>query len=142
MKNEFYTSAASIGAEFQEKAKSAYEKGSALFGEFGNITKGNIAATAESGKILGNGLQQLGAGYVADSRAVIDTLLAEVKELATAKSPIDFFKLQGEFARRSFETLVELGSKNTDAFLQLAQEVSTPLAERAKTVVDAVRTAA
>jgi hypothetical protein len=137
--NQLEANAGPIGPQIQDKAKSAHKKGSALVGEIGNITKGNLAATAESGKILRIGLQQLGTGYVADGRAMFETLSDEVRELAAVKSPIDFFKLQGEFVRRNFDAVFAVGSKNSQAILKLAQAASAPLAEQVKAVVETVR---
>ena len=44
-------------------------------------------------KILAAGLQGLGKGYVAEGKAAVETVTADVKELATVKSPTDFVQL-------------------------------------------------
>jgi hypothetical protein len=131
-----------FAADVRERASAAFQKGSALLGEAGDLTKANLAAASEAGKIWGRGLQQLGTDCAVDGRAMFDTVSAEVKELAAAKSPFDFFKLQGEFLRRNFATAIELGWKNGDAIVKLAQEASAPLTRQAKAAIDTVRNAA
>ena len=43
------------------QAKAAYAKGSAVAGEVGELSKGNIEAVVESGKILANGVKAISA---------------------------------------------------------------------------------
>lgn len=136
---EASTEVLAASANVQYAAKSAFQRGAALAGELGTLTKGNVAAVTESGKILRDGLQVLGTGYVKDGRAAFETLSSEVRELAAVKSPFDFLKLQGEFVRRNFQTAFDLGSKNSKAILALAQDAAAPLTRQAKVAVDTVR---
>lgn len=129
-------------ADFQEKAKSAYEKSTASLGEYNEFTKGNVEAVVESSKILASGLQALGTALAADSKQAFETLTAEAKELATIKSPTDLFKLQGELAKKHFDSAVAFSSKQTEAMLKLAGEVAAPLSSRVSIAVEAVKKAA
>lgn len=129
-------------ADIQDKAKSAYEKGTAAFGEVNEFTKGNVEALVESGKILASGLQELGSTVVADSRSAFETITSDVKELAAVKSPTDFFQIQSTLLRRNFDTAVALGSKSTEAWLKLANEVVSPLSNRVSLAVEKVSKAA
>jgi hypothetical protein len=133
------TKAAAFTADIQEKASAVFQKGSALVGEIGIITKGNLAATTQSGKIVLSGLQQLGTGYVAEGRAAFETLSADVRELAATKSPLDFLKLQSQFVRRNFEAALAFGSKNSKDIVKLAQDASAPLVNQTKAVVKTAR---
>jgi hypothetical protein len=139
---EFTTKIKGAVTEAQAKAKEAFDKGAATFGEYNEFAKGNVEAVVESGKILAAGVQTLGSTFVADGKAAIETLTAEVKELAKVKSPMDFFKLQVAFARRNFDIAVAQTSKNSEAVLKLANEVAAPLSGRVNLAVEKVKQAA
>ena len=126
-------------AKPRTKAKAAYEKGEAAFGDAASFTKGNIEAILESGKILGTGLKQLGEGYVAEGRSAAATFNADFKELAAVQSPVDFFKLQSKIIGRNFGTAVDFQAKNAEAVLKLAKDTAAPLTKRVGLAVDAVR---
>lgn len=129
-------------AGVQGKAKAFYDKGTAAFGEAQTLTKGNLDAVVESGKILGAGLKTLGEGYVAEGKTAVATLNADIKEFAAVKSPIDFFKLQSKIIGRNFGTAIDFHSKNAEAVLQLAKDSAAPVAKRVGVAVEAVRKAA
>lgn len=116
--------------EYQSKAKVAYEKGTEVATEVTEFAKGNVEAIVESGKIFAAGAQTLGKGYVEEAKTAYETLTADVKELAAVKSPTELFQLQGKIARRNFDMFVSLSSKNTEAFLKLANDVAAPLTGR------------
>jgi len=118
-------------ADIQGKAKAAFEKGTAALGEANDFAKGNVEAVVESGKILSAGLQDLGATLVAETRGAFDSMSADAKELAAAKSPTEFFQLQSELVRASFDRAVAEGSKLTEQLVKLAGEAVQPLSTRA-----------
>ena len=122
-------------ADVQQKAK-------AVFGDLKDFTQGNVEAVVASGKILGEGLKELGNGYVAEGRNAFATVNADIKELAAVKSPVDFFKLQSKFIGRNFGTAIDFHSKNAEAVLKLSKDAATPLTKRVGVAVEAVRKAA
>lgn len=129
-------------AEAQAKAQEAFEKSSGFFGDYSEFAKGNVEAMVESGKILAEGLQDMGTNLVAEGRTAFETISGDIKEMAAAKSPTDFFKVQSEMARKNFDTAVAYGSKNTEAMLKLASDVMAPLSGRVSLAVEKVRQAA
>jgi hypothetical protein len=129
-------------ADAQAQAKAAYEKSSAAFAEAGTFAKGNVEAVVESGKVFAGGLQELGSTLVADSRSAFETLTAEVKELAAAKSPTDFVKLQGDLLRKHFDESVAYASKHSEAMLKLVSEAMSPLSGRVSLAVETLKKAA
>jgi phasin family protein len=129
-------------ADMQIKAKTAFEKSTASFGDVSEFAKGNVEALVESGKILAAGVQELGTTYVSESRSAFETLSADVKELASSKSPTDFLKLQSELVRRNLDAAVAAGSKNSEAMLKLVNEVFAPLSGRFSLAVDKIKKAA
>lgn len=126
-------------ADVQAKAKEGYEKGTAAFGEATEFAKGNVEALVESGKILASGLKEFGEGYAAEAKAAFEALSADAKELAAVKSPTDFFKLQGELARRSFDQAIAFGSKSSEAMLKLAGEAIVPISGRIGLAMEKVK---
>ena len=124
------------------KAKAAYQKGAAAFGEAKTFTKGNVDAVVETGKILGTGLKTLGEGYVTEGKTAFATFNADVRELATATSPVDFFALQSKIVGRNFGSAIDVHAKNAEAVLKLAKDSAAPLSKRVGLAVEKVRTAA
>ena len=129
-------------SDIQAKSKAALEKSTAAFGEYNTLAKGNVEALVEAGKILSAGLQELGTGAVAESRAAFETLTAEVKELASAKSPTEFLRLQSELAKKHIDHAVALGSKQSEAVLKLASDVAAPVSNRVAVAVEKLHKAA
>lgn len=128
--------------EAQEKAKAAYEKGTASLSEGTEFAKGNVEAVVESSKILAEGLQKLGNEFVAESRVAFDTLTAEAKDLAAVKTPTDFFKLQSDLMRKHFDSAVAYGSKQTEAMVKLSTESMAPISRRVTLAMEAIKKAA
>ncbi|MDN3646452.1 phasin family protein [Pontixanthobacter aestiaquae] len=129
-------------ADLQERAKTAYDKGTEIASEMGEFTKGNVEAVVESGKILAAGVQDMGKVYVEDVKGAVETMTADVKEVAAVKSPTDFVQLQGKIARRNVDATVAAVSKNTEAWVKLANDAFAPLSSRASVAMDKVRKAA
>jgi hypothetical protein len=131
-----------LAAKVQGKAKSAYTKGSAVVGEVGGMTKGNVAAVVQSGKILGLGLKEMGEGSVAEGRQAFETLTADVKAFAAIKSPAELLQLQFKLMQRNMDAAFALGAKNGKAIAKLASDAAAPLSEQVKANVAKVRKAA
>lgn len=131
-----------VVADAQERAKTAFEKTQAYAADYGDFTKGNVEALVESGKVLAAGLQDMGKDMVAEGKTALETMTADVKELAAVKSPADFFKLQGEILRRNFDAAVSTGSKRSETVVKLATEAFAPIQTRVSLAVEKVKQAA
>lgn len=125
--------------EAQTKAKEAFEKSSAVLGDYAEFAKGNVEAVVESGKILAEGLQDMGTNLVAESRATFETVSSDIKEMAAAKSPTDLIQLQSEMLRKSFDSAMAYGSKNTEAMIKIAGDAIAPISSRVSIAVEKVR---
>lgn len=134
--NDFSKPIADAVGEFQARTKAAYEKSAEVAAEMTEFTKGNVEALVESGKIFAAGAQSLGKSYVEEAKSAYETATADVKELAAVKSPTELFQLQGKIARRNFDALVATSSKNTEAFLKLANEAFAPLTGRVEVATE------
>jgi phasin family protein len=129
-------------ADINERAKTAVEKNTKLVEELNDFAKGNVEALVESGKITAKGFEALGQEAADYSRKSFETATAALKSLSAVKSPTDFFKLQGDFVRQSFDSVVAEASKNTEAVLKLAGEAAQPISNRWAVAADKIKTAA
>ena len=139
---DFAAKAKTMVADAQDRAKAAFEKTQAYAADYGDFTKGNVEALVESGKVLAAGLQDMGKDVVAEGKTALETMTADVKELAAVKSPADFFKLQGEILRRNFDAAVSVGSKRSETIVKLATEAFAPIQTRVSLAVEKVKQAA
>ena len=133
-------------AEFTDKMQSAFkdaqEKAKAAFGDAGSFAKGNVEAMVESSKILAAGLQDMTKGYVEETKSSFETMTADVKDLATVKSPTEFFEKQSALMRKNFDAAVAASSKNSEAMLKLVNEAFQPISTRVSLAVEKIKTAA
>lgn len=128
--------------EAAEKAKAALEKSQAALGDMGAFTKGNVEAVVESTKILATGIQEMTKSYAAETKTVVETMQAEIKELAAVKSPAEFFEKQNAMLRKQFDAAVAATSKNSEAMLKLASEAFQPISNRVSLAVEKMKQAA
>ena len=131
-----------IFAEMNERAKAAVEKNTKLVGEMTELAKGNVEALVESGKITAKGMETLGHDAAEYSRKQFEQATATMKSLAAVKSPADFFKLQSDYVRSAFDSMVAETSKNTEAFIKLAGDAAQPVSNRVAVAMEKIKTAA
>ncbi|MBA4353682.1 MAG: phasin [Novosphingobium sp.] len=137
---------ATTTTEFTDKLQTAFkgasEKAKAAFGDAGSFTKGNVEAMVESSKILATGLQDMTKGYVAETKTSFETMTADVKDLASVKSPTEFFEKQSALLRKNFDAAVAASSKNSEAMLKLVNEAFQPISTRVSLAVEKIKQAA
>jgi len=129
-------------ADFNDRAKGAVEKSTALIAEANEFAKGNVEAIVESSKIAAKGLESFGQDAAEYSRKSFESATAAMKTLSTVKSPTDFFKLQSDFFRTSFDSYVAEASKNTEALIKLAGDAAQPLSNRVALAAEKAKLAA
>lgn len=134
--------AQTILADATERARTGFAKGQQLFGEMGEFSKGNVEAIVESSKIAAKGVEQLGQAAAAYARSSFEEVQANARTLASAGSPTEFLKLQGDFARTSFDRMMAEASRTTETMLKLAGEVAQPISSRVAIAVDKFKVAA
>ncbi len=125
-------------SEVQTRAKDAYEKSTEMVGEASEFTKGNVEALVESGKILSEGMQELGKTYAEEAKSAFETATTDMKEMAAVKSPTELFQLQGKLMRRNFDSLVAMSSKSSEAMIKLANDTMAPLSGRMTLAADKI----
>ena len=118
-------------AEAGERGQEAVKKSQKVAGELADLTRANVEAIVDAGRIAVDGARALGQDMVATNREALEQAAEAVRSFAEAKSPTEFLQLQGDFARSSFDRMVAEGSKLTESFVKLAGEAIQPLSNRA-----------
>jgi phasin family protein len=118
-------------AEAGERSQEIVRKSQKAAEELAGIAKANVEALTEAGRIATSGARTIGQDALNSGREGIEQATAAVKTLAEAKSPTEFFQLQSELARASFDRAVAEGSKFTEQLVKLAGEAVQPLSTRA-----------
>lgn len=129
-------------ADINDRTKSQVEKSTKLVADATEFAKGNVEALVESGKIAAKGLETIGQDIAEYNRKSFESATATLKSMSSVKSPADFFKLQSDFIRQSFDGLVAETSKNSEAMLKLAGEAAQPLSSRVAVAVEKAKVAA
>jgi phasin family protein len=129
-------------ADVREKATVAADKGKKFAAEAVEFNKANVEAMVEAGKIVAKGAQEMGKTNMDFAKKNFEEVQVAVKELTAVKSPTDFVKLQGELARKGFDTAVAQGSKNTEAMVKLVSEMFQPISNRIAATTELFKKAA
>ena len=129
-------------ADVRVKASEAAEKGKKFATEAVEFNQANVDAVVEAGKIVAKGAQEMGKANMEFAKKNFEDVQAAVKELTAVKSPTDFVKLQGEMARKGFDTAVAQGSKNTEAMVKLVSEMFQPISNRIAVTTELFKKAA
>ncbi|MDQ3139116.1 MAG: phasin family protein [Pseudomonadota bacterium] len=124
------------------RAQGAVEKTAKLAEEMTDLTKGNVEALVASSKIVAKGAETLGQEVADYSRRSFEQASAALKSFAEVKSPTDFFKLQGDYARSAFDAMVAESSKVSEAVIKLAGEAAEPITSRYAVAAERVKTLA
>src|SRR3546814_3180529 len=74
--------------------------------EFNDFAKGNVEAVVAAGRAAAKGAETLGQNAAEYSRKSFEEATKAMKTLSGAKSPTEFFKLQNDFAKTQFDSLI------------------------------------
>jgi len=99
--------------------------------QMADITRGNIDAMVEAGRIATSGAQSIAQKALAKSRDGAEQAANTVRSMAEAKNPADLMQLQAEFVRGAFDRFVSQSSSMTESMVKLAGESFQPLSNRA-----------
>ena len=132
--------AQALFAEAGERSQQIAAKSQKAVEELSELAKANVEAFVEAGKIAVGGAKAIGQDVVASGRDGIEQASEAVKTLAEAKSPAEFFQIQSELARASFDRFVAETSKLTERVVKLAGEAAEPLQTRASLNAERINT--
>ena len=117
--------------EAGERGQQAVKRSQKAIEELAEVSKANVEALVDAGKIAVEGARSLGQDVVETSREGVEKTADVVRALAEAKSPTEFVQLQTEFARAQFDRFVAESSRLTESFVKLAGEAIQPIQTRA-----------
>jgi phasin family protein len=118
-------------ADAGERGQEAVKRSQKAIEELTEVSKGNVEALVDAGKIAVEGARSLGQDVVETSREGVEKAADAVRALAEAKSASEFLQLQSEFARAQFDRFVAESSRLTETFVKLAGEAIQPIQTRA-----------
>lgn len=121
----------SLFADTAERGQQLVERSQKVAGEMVELTRANVEALVETGRIAASGAQTLGQDAIARTREGLEQTAAQVKSLTQAQSPTEFLQLQGEIARTQFDRMVAESSRFAESMVKLAGEAFQPLSNRA-----------
>jgi phasin family protein len=144
MKKEANQAADRLQAMFgdvNERARTQIERNTRLAEELTELSKGNVEAMVASTRIAAKGLETVGQDVAEYSRKSFEDASAALKSFVEVKSATDLFRLQGDFARSQFDSLVAETSKLSETMIKLAGDVAEPLASRYSVAAERVKAA-
>ena len=127
---QFRGAAESTMHTMQGQTSQAMERNTRLMSEMGDLARGNMEAAVQSSRIAAEGVQAIGREAVEFGRKSFEGFSSTVKQLAEAKTPADVLRLQGEWARQSFDMAVSAGAQMSERMVKLAGESTQPLQNR------------
>ena len=128
-------------ADFNDRAKTAFEKSTKAGEELTEFTKGNFEAFATSAKTAAKGAESLGQELADYGKKSFETASATMKSFATVKSPTELFQIQSDYAKSTFDSAVAEATKLSEAWLKLAGEVFQPISGRYALAAEKIKSA-
>lgn len=144
MKNEANQVADRIQAVFGDvnaRAKTTIERNTKVAEEMTDLAKGNVEALVASTKIAAKGVEKIGQEVAEYSRKSFEDASAAIKGFAEVKSPTDLFRLQGDFARTQFDSVIAESSKLSETMIKLAGDMFEPITSRYSVAAERVKNA-
>ena len=120
-----------IFAEANERGQDFVKRSQKVAGELADLTRANVEAVVEAGRVATEGARTISQDVVAKQRDGFEQAADVIRSFAEAKSPTEYLQLQGDFARASFDRAVAETSKLTESLVKLAGEAFQPLSNRA-----------
>ena len=134
--------ATAMFGDLNARTKAAVERSTKLVEELNEFNKGNLEAFVESGRVAAKAAETLGQQAAEAARKNFEQTTAALKSFASAKTPTEFFQLQSDYARTTFDALIAETSKNSETMLKLAGDVFQPISNRFAVAAEKIKTAA
>ena len=121
------------------RAKQTVERSTKIVEEMTDLTRGNVEAIVASSKVAARGIETLSQEVAEFGRRSFEEASAAVKNIAEVRSATDFFRLQSDFARSAFDSMIAESSKMSEAMMKLAGEVAEPITSRYSVAAERVK---
>ena len=132
----------SVFGDVNQRAKAAAERSAKVAEELADLTRGNVEAFVASSKIAAKGVESLSQDAAEYGRKAFEEASATLKNFAEVKSATDLFKLQGDYARAAFDSVVAESARLSETVLKLAGDVAEPITSRYTVAAERVKTLA
>jgi phasin family protein len=130
-----YEQVASLAKDSVEKTSEAVFKG---YNEFTTLNKANADAVVQSSTIFSNGLESLSREMLDFTQKQMEANVETTKKLFGVKSLREFFDLQAEFTRQSFDKALAESAKVSEMSFKVANEALQPIQTQTNTTVEKV----
>ena len=114
--------------------KSGFEQARTAFGQAETATKDNIEASIESAMIAGAGIQTLNTEAYAFAQKSVEDAITVTKSLFGAKSLIEAFQIQADFAKTSYFANLKQVARYNELLTSTTKDSFAPLQSRADAV--------
>jgi phasin family protein len=128
--------------ETSQQAKAAMEKGARVAEELADLTRGNIEALVASSKTAAKYVETLSQGAADYSRRSFEEASTALRSFAEVKSPTDFFRLQSDFARSQFDSMVAESARVSETMVKMSGDVAEPITSRYSVAAERLKTLA
>ena len=125
-------------SEMQNRTQAAYDKSAEAMTEMTDFAKGNVEAVVETGKVFAESMQGMGQTMADEAKLAYETATADIKDMASIKSPTELFQLQGTIMRRNFDAMIAAATKTTDATMKMANDVAAPMSARVNVAAEKI----
>jgi phasin family protein len=120
----------------QDQLKTVSEKMQKQVEEMVAITKGNVEALTASGEAAKKGFETLGKVVAETTKANVAHAQDTFKTLSAVKTPKEFFEVQTNAFKASYDKFVGDMSKMTELYMKVAGDVVEPVSNRASVVME------
>ncbi len=120
----------SFVADATAQTKTAYEKSAKMAEDAVAFQKDNLDAVVASSKLATAGVEKAAQHVAEMGRKSFEDASAALKAAAGAKTPAEFFTLQNDYFKSSYEAFVAESSKSSEATMKFFGEVFQPISSR------------
>lgn len=120
--------------QFERASKTLFKN----YEEFSQLSKENIDAFVKSGTIVAKGFEEAGKAWIDFTRRSLETSVETAKAVMSCKDLREVVDVQSDYARTSFDSLVNEGSKLSELGVKVANEALEPIQSRINVTVEKI----
>jgi len=125
-----------------QRSQAVLERGTRIVEEMADLTRGNMEAFVASSKTAAKYMETLTQGAADYSRRSFEEASTALRSFAEVKSPTDFFRLQSELARKSFDSMVSESARVSETVVKMTGDVVEPITSRYSVAAERLKTVA
>ncbi|EMD82523.1 phasin family protein [Pacificimonas flava] len=118
------------------KSKEAMEKNAKALEELSGMTRGNVEAMVEAGRIYAEATQAMARDTADFAKKQTEETVETMQALSSVKNPNEVVELQGKYVRGQFDAVVAQTSSMTERALKLSSDMMAPFQNRMATAME------